>query len=266
MDQSRLNKQKTLDTKKAIKTLAIIALIFVAIGCIGYFVQYNCVENNEDYSYVLTVSFPNVLSLISLLFYIAPYVLLVLYMHMFSHKKATIIVPIIFGSLAISVLFNLIINIINGILSGYFIMYISYNMEYLIVSILCAVLFGMAVFSALNGFRMKIFPIVAIVVDGALSIFDWFRSFAWLGLWWDQGRYITIFSDQFEYLGIIVLDIALLLFVLKNRIPAILYVRSKKADKTNPDQALRALKDDLDCGFISSEEYEARRAEIIKNL
>ena len=50
MDQSRLNKQKTLDTKKAIKTLAIIALIFVAIRCIGYFVQYNYVENNEDYS------------------------------------------------------------------------------------------------------------------------------------------------------------------------------------------------------------------------
>ena len=86
----------------------------------------------------------------------------------------------------------------------------------------------------------------------------------------EEGLYLYLFTWPICVLGTIAFYIALLLFALKNRIPAIISAspekEKKNAEKMNPEQALRVLKDKLDFGMITEEEYQAQRAEIISKL
>ena len=74
--------------------------------------------------------------------------------------------------------------------------------------------------------------------------------------------YLCLFTEP---LGKIALYIALLLFGLNNKIPAILSP-SSETEITNPEQALELLKDKLDLNMITKEEYKTKRAEIISKL
>ena len=62
----------------------------------------------------------------------------------------------------------------------------------------------------------------------------------------------------------------MLLFGLKNRIPAILYASHQKEkrndEKINPEHALILLKEKFELGMISEEDYQAQRVDIINKL
>lgn len=228
-------KQRTLSYKVPILLLSIISLVFTVLCYIAYF-KYD---------------FSSVFDLISLILYITPCVLFLLYIIKFYNEfKATVIVPLIFGLIAVSPLFYCIIDMIYK----YNIYFIS-----LLFDILIIVTFTLAAISALKGFSKKIFLIIAIVA----GLFVECVSF--LGFLNIIFFHPTRFSNL---LGTITFYIALLLFGLNNRIPALLSTSPEKepSGKADPEQALRLLKDKLDFGMITEEEYQAQRAEIISKL
>ena len=99
------------------------------------------------------------------------------------------------------------------------------------------------------------------------SIIDLFQSIEW---YLEDELYLYLFTWPISILGTIALYVSLLLFGLKNRIPAIISVspekEKKNAEKMTPEQSLRLLKEKLDLGMITEEEYKAQRTEIINNL
>ena len=133
-----------------------------------------------------------------------------------------------------------------------------------------AISFGLATYSSLKRFNKKIFLIIATSIGlliEALSIIDYLKSFRWF---LENELYLYLFTWIIGIAGTIALYIALLLFGLKNRIPAIVSTspekEKKKAENLTPEQALRMLKDKLNFGMITEEEYQAQRADIISKL
>ena len=82
--------------------------------------------------------------------------------------------------------------------------------------------------------------------------------------------YLYLFTSPMSVIGSSTLYIALLLFALKNKIPSVLALSPEKekarAEKMNPEQTLKLLKDKLDLDMITEEEYQAQRADIISKL
>lgn len=261
MNQKTLEKQRTLKYKKLILLLSIISLIFTVLGCTTYFLDYIGHFRNNDILYELAFHFPSVFELISFLLYIAPCVLFLLYIIKFYNElKAAAIIPLIFGLIAVTPLTFYIREIIlykHNIYLG--------NLRYDIPII---VTFSLAAISALKGFSKKIFLIIAImaglIVEFAVTI-NMFKNISWFI---ENGLYYSIFTRSSYIIGTITFYIALLLFDLNNRIPALLSMSPEKesSGKTDPEQALRLLKDKLDFGMITEEEYQAQRAEIISKL
>ncbi len=237
MNQTMLENQRSLRCKTPIVLLSIIALIFAGLSHITTPFMYN-----QSFT---------VLNLIFLLLDVAPLVLFLLYILKFHKEfKATILVPITFGLIAFNPLFYYIWNVIASAKFGYYI-----SSSYLIFDAVPFVTFGLATFSALKGFNKKIFLLIAIIVgllEETLSILSAF-----------------VYVDKFSWsLGAIAFYIALLLFATKNRIPTIISVSSKKKsfESMNPEQALKELKEKLDFGLITEEEYQAQRTELISKL
>ena len=117
---------------------------------------------------------------------------------------------------------------------------------------------------------MAAFLIIAIVVGLLLefmSIIELFQRIEW---YLEEELYLYSFTWPISILGTITLYISLLLFGLKNHIPAIISVspekEKKNAEKMSHEQALRLLNDKLELGMITEEEYKAQRTEIINNL
>lgn len=262
MNQTILEKQRTIRCKTPIVLLSIVSLVFTALSCITYFVNYHWEYNDGNSYYEMEVGFPSVFELISLLLSVAPYILFVLYILKFHKEfKATILVPITLGLIA----FNYLFYYIESAIFGYDIYFRD-----LIFDIVIIVAFGLATFGALKGFNKKVFLIIAMVVGllvEVLSILNIFNAIEW---YLEDGLYLYLFTWTIGVLGTIAFYIAILLFALKNRIPAIISTlpekEKKNAEKMNPEQALRVLKDKLDFGMITEEEYQAQRAEIISKL
>ena len=98
MNQTILDKPVILRYKKQIVALSIVALIFKALSCISFFVTYT---GSWKEGYELSFQFPAILQLFSLVLGVLPYILLVLYIQKFHNEfRATIIIPIIFASIA----------------------------------------------------------------------------------------------------------------------------------------------------------------------
>lgn len=236
MNMNQIN-QRTLSYKTPVLLLSIISLVFTVLGCITDFLYYNSFSR-------FTISFFSVFILISFLLYIAPCVLFLLYIIKFYNEfKATVIVSVIFGLIAVTPLFL--------------------GFGSLLFDILIIVTFTLAAISALKGFSKKIFLIIAIVA----GLFVEFMKA--INIIWYIKYDLFYFFNHFSYIiGTTTFYIALLLFGLKNRIPALLSTSPEKkpSGKADPEQALRLLKDKLDFGMITEEEYQAQRAEIIRKL
>lgn len=254
MNQTVFDKQRVLKGKTPITILAVIALVCTVLSSITYFAFYS---NDE-----LVFRFPSFLSLISLAISLAPKVLLILYVFMFFKEfKATIIVPIIFGCIAASPLFSFI----NTFVFGY-----AFDVITLIMNLITMVTFTLATISALKGLSNKVFIIIPTALSLALSALSLVSLFSTFELYARWGYTLYLFTQPVGIIASVTFNIALLLFGLKNRIPAILAVspekEKKNAEKMTPEQSLRLLKDKLDLGMITEEEYQAQRADIINKL
>ncbi|MBQ4328019.1 MAG: SHOCT domain-containing protein [Clostridia bacterium] len=266
MDNIVYNEQNKVSFRTPIIILSLVGLILSILSCIEFFAYYDRIYISGDYSYELIVKLPTGRGWFNLLLGIAPCILLVLYILKF-HKafKATILVPVIFGSIAFESVLGIFDQYVHSGMYG-----APLNFSVLLTDMAIIVAFGLATFSALKGFPKKILPIIAIGVGfltEVLSLFDFLRSIEW---YLESNMYLYLFTYPISILGAIAFYAALLLFVLKNRIPAIISVLPKKEKKTsekkNPEQALKVLRDKLYSGKITEEEYQAKRAEIINNL
>lgn len=255
-----MKESKSLKCGSAIKVLSTISLICTTLSCISYFYYYDFDYINGEWVDMGTVfCFPSVFSLISLLLRISPIILLILYVFKFhSNLKATVLIPIIFGILGLNTIFYYLID------QGY--------RRYLVIEILIYFVFDLIIFfclilsiiSTLNGINKKAPIIISMsgcLLYAILSSIDIFANI-------EHFTYLDIFTSTFTFIGKISLYTALLLFSFKNKIPSILSLQKEKArfKKMEPEQSLKLLKDKLELGTISEEEYQLQRAEIISKL
>lgn len=261
--------KRTLSLKcgTAIKLLSIIALVFTVLSHISYFFYYSSKKINGEWVYELTFRFPHFTSLISLLVSIAPFVLFVIYVFRFHNElKATVLIPIILGLFPLEIL-------ISFLFGG-----VSYGI-WLIIDLLIFGACVLAVISALKGFNKKLFVIIPMslcLLCNVLSIISVFsRMYYYMEYidymeYMEYSMYFYVFTHSISIIGSTLLYVSLLLFGVKNKIPSIIALSSERerarTEKMNPEQALKLLKDKLDLGMITEEEYQAQRAEIISKL
>lgn len=257
MENSALKRSKSLKCGTAIKLLSIIALVCTALSRISYFFYYDIEEINGKWIYELTFRFPHFTSLISLLISIAPFILFVIYIFRFHNElKATVLIPIIFGLFPLEILISFLFG------GGYGI--------WLIIGLLIFLACILAVISALKGFNNKPFVIIPMslcLLYNALSIIS---VFSIMDYYIEDSMYLYVFTSPLNIIGSTLLYISLLLFGVKNKIPSIIALSPEKerarAEKMDPEQALKLLKDKLELDIITEEEYQAQRADIISRL
>ena len=126
----------------------------------------------------------------------------------------------------------------------------------------------LATISALKGMSKKIFVIIAMLIGTLSQLIDLIDLVTEVSRYIEKGYYIYLLSDFMWIIGYISLYTALLFFCVKYRIPTILSVSSKKKSDENmsSEQALNNLKDELEDGLITEEEYQAHRMDIISKL
>lgn len=252
-----MDNKRELQFKAPIITLAVMALVYHVLSCVTYFVYYTW---RYSYSlggrFELTASFPNIERLIEFFINVAPFILFVIYLLKFYKEfKATILIPIIFGLKAFSSLYNNILGAVDGF----------FTVENLIFEIPLIIAFTLTAINALKGLSKKAFLIIAVVIGLLLQVRSAINLIQNLDFYLEYELYLYLFTSPFAIFGTTAFYVSLLLFGLKNRIPAICSVSSKK-ENMSPEQTLKLLKDKLDLGIITEEEYAEQRAEVIKNL
>lgn len=253
-----VSEKRTLNNEKQIKILALVALICTSIHCLDYFINYSFISYNYFY-----FGFPNFYSFISLIFEIAPCVLLTLYVFKYRSKvKAPVLVPVLFAVIAVSNIFdsiNLIYiysgNIVKSILA--------------ICCLLAAIFFILSTLYALQILHNRKFIVVASAA-GFLSQFLWLYDSIIRWRYFMPVTGINILFWTMAVVGGCALYCAILIFGLKNDMPAVRFSSAKfsgaKAKEMTPEMALTVLKDKLELGIITEEEYKAQRAQIIEKL
>ncbi len=273
MNQVALGK-RDLRCKTPIVVLSLVSLICTVLGCIRYFIIYSYSYKN-GYKYVLEGQFPGFWEWLSFLVTLAPCVLLVLYvLKFYSQFKADVLVPVTFGVIAMTHIVYL--------LESYYVYYASLAEYYgdiinfslllpdLVLAIAIFVSFGLVMFSLLMEGPHKIFLIVATAVGVVIEAISLCSLSLNLISLVTMGRGVGSFLQICEIAGAITLYVALFLLTFKNRT----FVKggtsrekeTKSVVEMNPEQALKLLKNKLDLGVITEEQYREQRAEIISKL
>lgn len=270
MNNGNISNDYPLKCGLAIKILSTISVVCLALSCIRYFVFYEYVWHPEG-SYRLVFEFQPIY-LVSLLFRIAPPTIFAIYVFRFHKKlKANFMILLVFlVYICGSVIWN------SNFLTTY-----SFNIfpffywgpwisiSFLRISILSvlptAILMCTPIVSAYNGFHKKIPFVISMVV---ILLIDFIGIlFSRIAVLISMKLTIYSFVIIMAYIGETALFTALLIFGATNRIPAIR--KSKKSINRSglaPEKELLELKDSLNFGVITEEEYNARRAEIISKL
>lgn len=236
-----LNNKGNLNCKTPIVVLSLFSLIFDLLNkALLCFVNYD--YRLEEF----IVQFPSALNLLYSVLSLAPkFLLLVFCFKFFNKPNATIIVAIILETI---------------------ISLTTYNDS--IFSLVIAVTFMITTIGVLRGLSNK-FIIIPVVLGLTYNLYCLANLFIYFGMH-DEYLLYRLVKRLATIIASISFYIALLLLGLKNRIPAILFASSSKQKRNeecvNSEQALRSLKDRLDLGMISEEEYQSRRAEIISKL
>lgn len=233
------------------KFLSIMALAFTIFSCISYFFYYT---KNEEAIYVLKFNFPYFARLLTMLIELTPFILFILYQFKFYKAlKAKCIVPIIFGLLAFKLLPIVFLMIEEG---GFAVL----------LAILFIIAFIAAILGVFTGIKNKLFAIIY------MSFCILFYTFQLINISHDfyfyikYSMYMYIFTDLLKYLGGVLLCTSFIVFIVKHKIPPIFVKKQKKEKMIDPEQALKLLKDKLELGIITEEEFQTQRAEIIKRL
>ena len=240
-----------------ITILGFISLICTVFSCITYFLYY-------DYNYELAFYFPSIISILFLLLDLAPCVLLLLYIMKFHGQyKGTVLYPIVCGLIAGYPLLSTIWNVVY--VRGY-----GLDWSDILISLAIIVPFTLLTINATKGLNKKVYTIVATSIGLVLQLIPVIDIFHYMNWYIEQEMYLYLFTNSMSIIGTAALYIALLLFGLNNRIPALVSLspekERQKTEKMTPEQSLRFLKDKLDLGMITEEEYQAQRADIISKL
>ena len=259
MNQVANSQQQTLNCKIPIKVLSIISLVFTALGSIDWLLirLSSCIEYVTNHGVDIGVVFGVILFFLIYISSISPIILFNIYIFkLFKKPKARFVLLIVFVLYVAAIIVELFL--IRGLkfpfpIFGYSLTQFIYNI------IIVVVPFVLITISVLKGFNQKVLLVVGIsillfmVAVGFIKILGYYPIkiiLYWCGV----------------NLGTISFYIALLLFGLKNQIPAVISSKSKNINKFNPAQALKTLKNDFELGIITEEEYQAQRAEIISKL
>lgn len=268
MNQKLTPKQTNFKFKMPVIILSVVSLILVTFSCITYFVNYDYNYNDGESYYELMVSFPSFFDLLDFVIYLAPFVLFAIYILKF-HKnyKATICVPITFGLIAFYPIYNAIYPIYYTIVYD---LRDLYTFRDLIFDIPIIITFTLLTISALKGMSKKVFVIIASICGLLVEAHSIINLFNLIERYINKELYLYLFTRPIGIVGSILFYVSILLFGLKNRIPSIIATspekEKKNAETMSPEQSLRLLKDKLELGMITQEEYQAQRAEIISKL
>ena len=170
----------------------------------------------------------------------------------------TVVIPTVFVILA----YSYIITSTMYLAYLYYVTIGFWEISYLLL----AVLFVLSTISALKGLSKKIFAIIALSVGLLLKVVNLVTFILGIGKFIESGRYLYLLTNPVGIVAEGALYLILLIFVLNNRIPSVISHIVKKEKKITPEQELRALKDKLELGMITEEEYQTQRAEIISKL
>lgn len=237
--------KNTKKSQKSILILSWIALIFsTLISILNFF--------NDTFHIFYDNPYGMIYSLIRMIFLLPPYILLVLYLTKYYNKrKHPIMIPIIIGLLA---LYPLIERLAR------FLFFNEYGFN-LLLDLLFIISCILAIISALKGMTKKMYIIISMLIGMLCAIMSFETGISWYGT-----RYLFYFI--LEPIGNIGIYMALLLFGIKNTIPAIITSLSGKesSEESSPEYTLSLLKDKLDLGIITEDEYKTQRADIINKL
>lgn len=172
---------------------------------------------------------------------VSPLILLLYIFKCQKSSRATFLVPIAFyaGVGSSNSLFDMYI-------SGFILIFIF------------AFAFGIMAFGALKGFENKkliLIPTIVVIIIELLTLIEAI-SYAY--------DFISFCSDLLGVVASISMTLALFVFGFKNNIPALIAKKERK-DRTT-EKELNLLKEKLDLGIITEEEYKEKRAEIIGKL
>lgn len=241
-DQLSIN-NRTLNYKVPIILLSLISLVISVITFKDYYY-------GLDNIFVIAITY---------IYTVAPCLLLLIYILKFHKKfKANVIIPIIFGLIAIRPIFH-------------FVLYPNGSFTNLLIdNIIFITVFVALTIIALNGFEKKIAFIIAIAIALIQKCIILFKLILNLHILWRYDDHRIVIVLLLYNLGNIVFDIALLLFGLKNRIPPIISTFKTSFEKRtkgmSSEQILIYLKEECELGLMTEEEYIKHRDEVIKNL
>ena len=268
MEKQETKKTVPLKAGWAIKILAILGLLFIAIYCSIY--------QDHDGNFIFLLNF-NFRQIFFNLIHLIPGILFIVYIFKaYKNLRASILMPIVFGLIVVQRIYDIVMWFVDGFIElryidlsmnmawfgiEYFVYLVSFRF-YCIVTI-CFIL---AIICALKGFNNKYLIIILLSLSLLCLVFDMFGARNYMRFFGVSFCFFNVFS---YYIGQILLCIAFLLFGVKNRIKPVL--KPKKAENIkintqNTGKALKELKNMLDFGLITEEEYQAQRAEIIKKL
>lgn len=262
MDNFTTKRKNTIKWGWPIKILAIVAFV---LSVLSWFVSYEkFLKVWSDGLMFKTLPRIELTTKISLLLPAVACLLFIIYLFVFhDKKKAAILIPISFGTLALKILIDLFFD--N---SGFAV----WKYIYLLTISACI----LAIIATINGFKdfkSKVFLIIFASVYlwcNLISIISIFELLPIFDYSIEKSFYIIKYTSPFNPIGSGVLCIALLLFGLKNNCPPIVTSSHSadydKKETTNPEHALRRLKEKWELGELTEEEYKAQRAEIISKL
>lgn len=251
-------RNRPLNCATAIMALLPISVIFTVFGQASSFFYYDSTKVGKEWVYELVFSVPDIGDIVYLLLSIAPVILFALYIFRYYSKgKATIIVPIVFGLLAV-----------ESIVQCFF-----YNVIIAQLLLACLLLVApctLALISALKGLYKKRYVIIAMSIGLLLEVIELMNFFSSSHYYIEKSMWMYLFVIPMRIFGTSAFCIAMLLFALKNRIPYLLALSPEKekakVGKMRPEQALELLNYKLEANMITEEDYQAQRADIISKL
>lgn len=261
METNLFEHKRKLQAQTPIVVLTIISLVLTVISSLDGFTYYT---SSNDGAWELHLSLfedgiiDTIFSLLTYALSVAPIILFALYIFKFHKQfRAYSTIPTMLGLIAFTPLFYFISDLALG--------YGRPSLLELLVDLLIVVSFTLAAVNALKGFPKKIFIVIAVacgLLNEVVSLVSFIR---YAGEYISDGLYLYLITWPFSIIGFSTLYVALLLFVLKNNIP-VPVKKEQSTEKLSPEQSLRYLKEKLDLGMITEEEYQAQRADIISKL
>jgi len=243
----------TLKYRTPITLLAVAALFFMLLDAVSYFAYYYYENVGSGIPCVLVFDFPTLLGWGSLILKLLPFLLLLFAIGLFRSRKAHILVALVFASVALGPIYEAVRTI--------FVRFSVPELVPFLMDMITVALFTLATVCILKGRPDKLFIVLAPAVGLALALASLITFPDLMEHYITRGWYFYLLTAPAGILASILLNLALLLFGLKNRVHTV-----PETVDIDPELILLLLQDKLERGDITEEEYQAMRADIIRNF